>query len=95
VRYRCRVGHAWSQTGLGGEQDESVEAALFIAWRALEDKAALQRRIAENAGRRGVAHVVARARKSADDAVRSAGVLRRLLAGTADPDADGNEDEAR
>ena len=82
ARYRCRVGHAWTQHALGSEQDHSVETALYMALRALEDKAALQRRIAATAAQQGADRVVARARDAADEAVRSAGVLRRLLAGT-------------
>ena len=81
MRYRCRVGHAWSQEGLGTEQTQSVETALYMALRALEDRAALQRRIAAAAASQGADRVVARAREAADDAIRSAGVLRRLLEG--------------
>jgi two-component system chemotaxis response regulator CheB len=85
-RYRCRVGHAWSQHALGAQQEESVETALYMALRALEDKAALQRRIAATAAEQGADRVVARARAAADEAVHSARVLRRLLGGAAHED---------
>ncbi|WP_083680320.1 MULTISPECIES: chemotaxis protein CheB [unclassified Pseudonocardia] len=85
-RYRCRVGHAWSQHALGAQQEQSVETALYMALRALEDKAALQRRIAATAAEQGADRVVARARAAADEAVRSARVLRRLLGGAGDED---------
>ena len=79
-RFRCRVGHGWGHESLQVAQDEEVERALYAALRALEDKAALSRRVAESALAVGGAGVAARARRSARAALDSAGVLRRLLA---------------
>jgi two-component system chemotaxis response regulator CheB len=46
LRYRCHVGHAFDAQLLLGAQTETVERALWSALRALEDRAALLRRMA-------------------------------------------------
>jgi two-component system chemotaxis response regulator CheB len=78
-RFRCRVGHAWSPQSLGAAQDDAVERALYAALRALEDKVALSNRIANTAEAAGSARVAARSRRSAQEALNSAVVLRGLL----------------
>lgn len=49
IRFRCHVGHAYSSDSLMAEQADDVERALWSAVRALEEKAALARRMAYQA----------------------------------------------
>jgi two-component system chemotaxis response regulator CheB len=44
LRFRCEVGHAHSVASLAESQTEVIEAAMWAALRALEDKAELSRR---------------------------------------------------
>src|SRR5262249_26214928 len=53
VRYRCRVGHAYSEDAMIAAQRDAVERALWAAMRALEERGALMRRLADHARRRG------------------------------------------
>ena len=53
LRFRCRVGHAYTNETLTSEQALVVEHALWSALRALEEQAAVRRRMAERARRNG------------------------------------------
>ena len=46
LRFRCRVGHAYTAQHLRAEQRHAIEAALWAALRALEESASLYRRMA-------------------------------------------------
>jgi two-component system chemotaxis response regulator CheB len=49
VRYRCRTGHAYSEQTLSAQQSESLEEALWVAYRALRERASLAQRMAARA----------------------------------------------
>lgn len=53
LRFRCRVGHPYTSETLTGDQALTVEHALWTALRALEEQAAIKRRVAERARRQG------------------------------------------
>jgi two-component system, chemotaxis family, protein-glutamate methylesterase/glutaminase len=78
-RYRCRVGHAWSPGSLLIQQSEALEAALWIALRTLEERAALARRLAEPARRRGHSITATRFEEQATEAQQAARLVRNLL----------------
>ena len=78
-RYRCRVGHAWSPASLLIQQSEALEGALWIALRTLEERAALARRLAEPARRRGHSITATRFEEQATEAQQAARLVRNLL----------------
>src|SRR4029453_2096496 len=78
-RYRCRVGHAWSPESLLTQQSEALEAALWVALRSLEERAALARRLAEPARNRGHSITATRFEEQADEAQHAARLVRDLL----------------
>jgi two-component system chemotaxis response regulator CheB len=79
IRFRCRVGHAWTANGLVAEQSNGIEMALWTALRALEERAALCIRVAERMGSRGLEASAARFRDQATDSKRRAAILRQVL----------------
>ena len=80
TRYRCRVGHAFSPASLMEAQNDGTEKALWSALRALEESAALCRRVAMRAERRNSPHTVSKFVERAQQANRHAESIRRMLA---------------
>ena len=78
-RFRCRVGHAWSANSLLAEQHEAMEAALWTALRALEERAALADRLAERLIRSGSDRVARRFREQAHEARQRGALIRQVL----------------
>jgi two-component system, chemotaxis family, protein-glutamate methylesterase/glutaminase len=86
-RFECSVGHVFSIESLSSAQAEALEGALWAAVRALEDRAAMLRRLAERA-RRGVhAHSAHTFERQADDAVERARTIRDAIEGPAEEHA--------
>jgi len=79
VRYRCRVGHAYSVETLLSEQSTAMEAALWTALRALEERALLSRGMAERMDRRGHDRLAARYRGEEYETQERAELIRRVL----------------
>ena len=79
VRYRCRVGHAWTSEALLGKQTDSFDDALWTAIRALEESASLSRQIASRHQARGAATLASRFEEQAQRAEHRAAVIRDSL----------------
>jgi two-component system chemotaxis response regulator CheB len=79
LRFRCRTGHGYSIETLAAEQTDTVESALWAALRALEERAAMARRMASRLRGRGSKTSAARFEAQADAAVQQALVVRDAL----------------
>ena len=79
VRFRCRVGHAYSDEPLLVHQSENLEAALWTALRALDEHSALARRLAARAHSRQLAHSASAFTEQAMDAEHHASIIRAVL----------------
>src|SRR5205823_11051260 len=53
LRFRCRVGHAYSVETLASGQQDNLEVALWTALRVLEERLTLSQRLAGQARERG------------------------------------------
>ena len=78
VHYRCRTGHAYSPESLMARQSGSLDATLWAALRALEENAALARRMVRRVGQHGD-RGSERYEKRASDAEKHAKILREIL----------------
>jgi two-component system chemotaxis response regulator CheB len=79
IRFRCRVGHAYSAETLLDAQKVGLEAALWSALNALEEKAVLARRLAERATARGHAITARQFENQFTDALQRAELIRQAL----------------
>jgi two-component system chemotaxis response regulator CheB len=78
VRYTCRVGHSYSEDAMVIEQGSAVEAALWSALEALEERAEFLRRVAARHGERRP-RLRDRFNGSAEDALDRAQLIRQAL----------------
>ena len=79
LRFRCRVGHVYSPDSMLAAQTDSVDRALWAALRALEERAALTRRLSERASARHRQWVARAFEDRAKAAEEHAATMREIL----------------
>jgi two-component system, chemotaxis family, protein-glutamate methylesterase/glutaminase len=79
LRFRCRVGHAFTARHLGAEQQQALETALWSALRALEENASLYHRMADRASNASHAQTEQQYRERATNITTNAHILRDFL----------------
>jgi len=78
-RFRCRVGHAYSDRSLLSAQDERTENILWAAQRALEERADMLSRLTERYRDKNNEALVRRYSQRAEASARQALQMRELL----------------
>ena len=79
VRFRCRVGHAFSIESVLAAQNEQLEAALWTALKTLEESASLAKRMAQRAQNRGQDWLTRRFQQQSHNAEQRAITIRQVL----------------
>jgi two-component system chemotaxis response regulator CheB len=79
IRFRCRVGHAFTADTMLEDQGVDVERALWAALRVLEENSELSARLAEKARMGGREHAERRYSARAEESKYNATLLRQLL----------------
>jgi two-component system chemotaxis response regulator CheB len=79
LRFRCRVGHAYTSQTMLEAQGDSIERALWTAVRQLEERALLMRKLATAAHARGHDGVATTFEDRSVALGREANVLRELI----------------
>jgi two-component system, chemotaxis family, protein-glutamate methylesterase/glutaminase len=80
IRFRCRVGHAYTSHSMLEAQGEAIERALWTAVRQLEERAMLIRKLASAARQRGHEGVATMFEDREVALTREVAVLRELIA---------------
>jgi two-component system chemotaxis response regulator CheB len=78
IRYRCHIGHAFSPESFLAEQTGAIENALGSALRALKEKAAMARRMAERF-QPSIRRLAVKYEEEAEEVDRHARTIRGLL----------------
>lgn len=81
LRFRCQVGHAYTAESLVAAQEGSVDEALRVALKILEERAILTQKMAEDARRSGRNAAGRSYEQRAAESRASADVLRRAIGG--------------
>ena len=79
IRFRCRTGHAYSGDSLLAAQSDALEAALWTAFRALEESGSLSRRLHARAKERGHHLAEVRFAEQARECDERAAIIRNVL----------------
>ena len=95
LQYRCHVGHGFSADSLLAEQSHALEGALWTAFRALKERAALGRRLAARSRERGHTISATRFEHEAADADERAATVHKALSKGSDGQANVEEGDGR
>jgi two-component system chemotaxis response regulator CheB len=79
VRYRCRVGHAFSPESIQAAQAEKIEEALWTALKTLQEKASLTRNIQQQAHNRNQHGLSTALRERIQEIEKNADILSSVL----------------
>jgi two-component system chemotaxis response regulator CheB len=79
LRFRCRVGHAFSPETMISAGDEAIEAALWEALRAIEERVSLRRRLAQQARERHLDSLADHFEKQIPESEQHVTALRDML----------------
>ncbi len=79
LRFRCRVGHAYSTETVFSGQEEAMEDALWTALKVLEESAALSSRLEATARGKGQNAFARRLGERKQEALARANVIQKVL----------------
>ncbi len=79
LRFRCRVGHSYTAQSFLAAHSDTLEDALWIAMRTLEESASLSRRLAERATRENQRVSAGRFMEKAVETEEHAALIGRIL----------------
>ena len=79
-RFRCRVGHAYSDEAMVAAKDDAVEEALWVALQTLQERVQMLETMARDDRRRGWDRSAATMEERASEARTHAERLREFVA---------------
>jgi two-component system chemotaxis response regulator CheB len=77
--FQCRVGHKFSPESILANHAETLERALWVAVRTLEERSSLTREMANIARHTSSESVIQKFESEAEEAARNAEIIRKML----------------
>jgi two-component system chemotaxis response regulator CheB len=90
LRFRCQVGHAYTAEAVGAAKESSVDEAIRVALRIIEERSVLLEKMAREAAAKGRDSTAGNYCKRAEEYERYADSLRKVVVRSAVP---GNVDD--
>ncbi|MDX6380877.1 MAG: two-component system, chemotaxis family, protein-glutamate methylesterase/glutaminase [Rubrobacteraceae bacterium] len=84
LRFRCRVGHAYTAESMLAEKSDALESALWASFNTLEESVEISHRLAAEARARGQYHAATRFEERAQKTKEQASLIRQALADSAE-----------
>ncbi len=79
IRFKCRVGHAYSVKSVVQKHSDTLDHALWVAFRTLQEHAHLLSRIAKNNRNRNEKELAQNFEKRAQEKQKYADIIRKFL----------------
>lgn len=81
-RYRCHIGHSYSEKDLEVKQSEILESTLWVGLRIMEERRNLLKKMEEDADRKGMARMASGHRQKKEELQVHVDDLKRVLFAT-------------
>lgn len=81
-RYRCHIGHSYSEADLIIKQAEKLEATLWVALRMMEERKKMLTKLTEDSIRKGLVRFAAEQNEKAEEITGHIQALKDLLFAT-------------
>lgn len=85
-RYRCHVGHSFSENDLNSRQSEEIETTLWVAVRMMEERRNLLRKMESDVRKKGFARMAASHGERAEELQAHIDKLKSILFTAQSPD---------
>ncbi|MDK1377479.1 MULTISPECIES: chemotaxis protein CheB [unclassified Sinorhizobium] len=95
LRFRCQIGHAFTSDILDAEAEGSVDEAMQLALRVIEERVTLSEKMADDARRSGRDAAAAASTRRASEGRKHADTLRRAILGKATGTPSGKFERAK
>ncbi|MGB8190924.1 MAG: chemotaxis protein CheB [Chitinophagaceae bacterium] len=86
TKYRCHIGHSYSEKDLMVKQTDKIESTLWVALRMMEERKRLLQKLQNDASQKGFTKMSAGHKETAEEIEQHIDLLKKLLYGVQETD---------